>query len=89
MTQAEFPTLLNKTWLTDSVLTFFRKMFVHDEAKGIHCLSSGFFKLNEHQNGGVYDYEESVGDFVLNQFNVCEHGIASLKQLLTPIKISD
>ena len=61
------------------------KRFVHDEAKGVHCFSSGFFKLIEHRNGGVYDYEESVGASVRNQFNRYEHGIASLKQLLAPI----
>ena len=52
---------------------------------GVHCFSSGFFKLIEHRNGGVYDYEESVGASVRNQFNRYEHGIASLKQLLAPI----
>ena len=89
MTQAEFATLRDKTWLTDAVLTFFLKTFVHDEDKGIHCLSSGFFKLIAHRNGGVYNYEESVENFVRNQFNEYEEGLASVKQLLTPINISD
>ena len=89
MNQAEFATLRDKTWLTDAVLTFFLKAFVHDEAKGIHCLSSGFFKLIAHRNGGVYNYEESVENFVRNQFNGYEKGLASVKQLLTPINISD
>ena len=66
MTQAEFATLRDKTWLTDAVLTFFLKTFVHDEDRGIHCLSSGFFKLIAHRNGGVYNYEESVENFVRN-----------------------
>ena len=71
-------------------MTFFLKAFVHDVANGVHCFSSGFFKLIERWNGGgVYDYEESVGAFVRNQFNAYEHGIASLKQLLAPINISD
>ena len=26
------------------------KTFVHDEAKGVHCFSSDFFKLIEHRN---------------------------------------
>ena len=64
MTQAEFATLCDNTWLTDAVLTFFLKTFVHDEAKGVHCFSSGFFKLIEHRNGGVYNYEESVENVV-------------------------
>ena len=89
MTQAEFATLRNNTWLTDAVLTFFLKTFVHDEAKGVHCLSSGFFKLIAHRNGGVYNYEESVENVVRNQFNGYEEGFASVKQLLTPINISD
>ena len=31
---------------------------LHDKAKGVHCFSSGFFKLIEHRNGGVYDTAE-------------------------------
>ena len=89
MNQAEFATLRNRTWLTDAVLTFFLKTFVHDKAKGIHYLSSGFFKLIGHRNGGVYNYEESVENFVRNQFNAYEGGIASVKQLLTSINISN
>ena len=33
MTQAEFATLRDKTWLTDAVLTFFLTTFVHDKAE--------------------------------------------------------
>ena len=87
MTQREFASLREGTWLYDAPLNFFLKAFVKDTERGVHCFGSGFFKLIEARSV-VYNYE-SVRAFMLRQLNDYEDGIASLKQLFVPINISN
>ena len=51
MTQPEFATLCDTNMANGLRLdVLLEKTFVYDEAKGVHCFSSDFFKLIEHRN---------------------------------------